>query len=146
MAERVKGQREAMPEEGDGWVRIEAGSRLDVLYHPERLGHDDGILRKSIDVALRGKREQALRFDPFSVGAHYHIGPVPGEGQIPLPIADGQTPLEASLVFFEDGMRFRQLLADAEKDDNAGDGVTDADLARAAEQIRSVDAEHQATA
>jgi hypothetical protein len=26
-------------------------------------------------VAVASKREQALRFDPFSVGSHYHIRP-----------------------------------------------------------------------
>jgi hypothetical protein len=46
------------------------------MFHPNRqlLGREqDGIERPSIVVAVAGKREQALRFDPFSVGSHYHI-------------------------------------------------------------------------
>jgi hypothetical protein len=35
-------------------------------------------------VSVVGKRDQALRFDPFSMGAHFHIRPGLAQ-QIPLP-------------------------------------------------------------
>src|SRR6266542_949663 len=38
-------------------------------------------------VSVAGRREQAMRFDPFSMGSHYIIRPVLAE-QIPLPLAD----------------------------------------------------------
>jgi len=69
-------------------------------------------------VAVAGKREQALRFDPFSMGAHYHIRPGRA-AQIPLPVAEGQSPLDATMAFFEKPLRFRGLLALAEEDDVA---------------------------
>ena len=75
----------------------------------------DEIERPSIVIAVAGKREQALRFDPFSMGAHYHIRPGLAE-QIPLPVAEGQSPLDATLTFFEKPLRFRGLLALAEED------------------------------
>ena len=59
-----------MPEDGGGWHRINAGPHLHVMFHPNRqlLGREaDGVLRKSIVVAVVGKSEQALRFDPFPV-------------------------------------------------------------------------------
>jgi len=58
------------------------------------------IIRPSIVVAVAGKREQAMRFDPFSSGAHYHIRPWSAP-QIPIPVAEGQQPLDAILAFFE---------------------------------------------
>ena len=137
---RNKGERDPMPEAGGGWHVINAGSALDVLFHPDRPG-TDGVIRKTIDVALRGNPKQALRFDPFSKDWHYHIAPVPGEGQIPLPVAEGQTPLEGALAFFAQGERFRQMLCQAEKNEHAGDGVTDEDLMAAAAQIRRINAE-----
>src|SRR3954464_748211 len=77
-----------MPEDRSGWHWIDAGPHLEILFHPNRLpgGREpDQIERPSIVVAVAGKREQALRFDPFSMGAHYHIRPGLAE-QIPLPI------------------------------------------------------------
>ena len=67
---------QTMPEDRTGWHRIDAGPGVEVLFHPNRRpgGREpDDIERPSIVVAVTGKREQALRFDPFSMGAHYHI-------------------------------------------------------------------------
>jgi hypothetical protein len=69
---------QTMPEDRTGWHQIDAGPHLEVLFHPNRRpgGREpDEIVRPSIVVAVAGKREQALRFDPFSMGAHYHIRP-----------------------------------------------------------------------
>lgn len=69
---------QTMPEDGSGWHEIDAGPHLEVLFHPDRTlarREPDEIERPSIVVAVTGKREQALRFDPFSMGAHYHIRP-----------------------------------------------------------------------
>jgi hypothetical protein len=108
------------------------------MFHPNRLGREaDGIERPSIVVAVAGKREQALRFDPFSMGSHYHIRPTLRGRQIPLWVEEGQTPLEIALAFFEKPLRFRGLLAQAEEDDVASQ-LDDADLASAASQIREV--------
>jgi hypothetical protein len=131
-----------MPEDGGGWHRIDAGPHLHVMFHPNRqlLGREaDGVLRKSIVVAVTGKSEQALRFDPFSVGSHYHIRPTFRGRQIPLWVEEGQRPLEVALKFFEKPLRFRGLLAQAEEDEVAL-RLDDADLARAARQIRELDA------
>ena len=131
-----------MPEDGGGWHRINAGPHLHVMFHPNRqlLGREaDGVLRKSIVVAVVGKSEQALRFDPFSVGSHYHIRPNFRGRQIPLWVEEGQKPLEVALKFFEKPLRFRGLLAQAEEDDVAS-RLDDVDLARAARQIRELDA------
>jgi hypothetical protein len=131
-----------MPEDGGGWHRINAGPDLHVMFHPNRqlLGREaDGVLRKSIVVAVAGKSEQALRFDPFSVGSHYHIRPTFRGRQIALWVEEGQKPLEVALKFFERPLRFRGLLAQAEEDEVAS-RLDDADLARAARQIRELDA------
>ena len=129
-----------MPEEGDGWHRINAGPHLDVLFHTNRSllrREPDEIQRPSIVVAVTGKQEQALRFDPFSAGSHYHIRPSVRGRQIPLWVDEGQTPLDLALRFFEKPLRFRGLLAQAEEDDVAS-RLDDADLARAARQIREL--------
>ena len=127
--------RATMPEEGGGWRQIDAGPYLHVMFHPNRLGREpDGIERPSIVVAVAGKREQALRFDPFSMGSHYHIRPSLRGRQIPLWVEDGQKPLDIALAFFDKPLRFRGLLAQAEEDDVASK-LDDADLARAARQI-----------
>ena len=129
-----------MPEDGGGWHHINAGPHLHVMFHPNRqlLGREaDGVLRKSIVVAVTGKREQALRFDPFSVGSHYHIRPTFRGRQIPLWVDDGRKPLDVALAFFEKPLRLRGLLAQAEEDDVALQ-LSDADLANAARQIRKV--------
>ena len=113
-----------------------------MMFHPNRqlLGREaDGVLRKSIVVAVAGKREQALRFDPFSVGSHYHIRPSLRGRQIPLWVEEGQKPLDVAPRFFEKPLRFRGLLAQAEEDDVAS-RLEDADLATAARQIREIDA------
>src|SRR4051812_34968138 len=130
-----------MPEDRSGWHRIDAGPHLEILFPPNRVpaGREpDQIVRPSIVVAVAGKREQALRFDPFSMGAHYHIRPGLAE-QIPLPIKEGQSPLDAAMAFFEKPLRFRGLLALAEADDVAS-GLRDEELNSAASQIRAIGA------
>jgi len=138
---------QTMPEDISGWHKIDAGPYLEVLFHPNRrlAGREpDQIERPSIVVAVAGKREQALRFDPFSVGAHFHIRPGLAE-QIPLPVADGQSPLDATMAFFEKPLRFRGLLALAEEDDAAAQ-LRDEELKNAASQIRRLSAAHKGAA
>src|SRR5882724_1008027 len=133
---------QTMPEDGDGWHRVNAGPHLHVMFHANRqlLGREpDAIERSSIVVAVAGKREQALRFDPFSVGSHYHIRPSLRGKQLPLWVEEGQKPLDVALTFFEKPLRFRGLLSQAEER-NVASMVDDADLARAARQIRELDA------
>src|SRR5258707_9395316 len=129
---------QTMPEDRSGWHHIDAGRHLEVLFHPDRrlASREDQIVRPSIVVAVAGKREQALRFDPFSMGAHYHIRPGLAE-QIPLPVAEGQSPLDAIMAFFEKPLRFRGLLALAEEDDVASQ-LRDEVLKKAASQIRAL--------
>jgi len=135
-----------MPEDRSGWHHIDAGPHLEILFHPDRrlTGREDEITRPSIVVAVAGKGEQALRFDPFSMGAHYHIRPGLAE-QIPLPLAEGQAPLEATMAFFEKPLRFRGLLALAEEDDVAS-RLRDEELKNAAGQIRALSAAHKGAA
>jgi hypothetical protein len=138
--EQPQRMQQTMPEDGGGWHHIDAGPHLHIMFHPDRrlLGREpDDIERPSIVVAVAGKREQALRFDPFSMGSHYHIRPSLRGRQIPLWVEDGQKPLEVALAFFEKPLRFRGLLAQAEEDDVAS-RLNDADLAYAARQIREV--------
>ena len=135
---------QTMPEDRSGFHQIDAGPHLEVLFHPNRrlAGREpDQVERPSIMVAIVGKREQALRFDPFSMGAHYHIRPGLA-AQIPLPVADGQTPLDATLTFFEKPLRFRGLLALAEEDEVAGK-LRDEELKNAAGQVRALNAAHK---
>ena len=109
---------QTMPEDGGGWHRINAGPHLHVMFHPNRqlAGREpDDIERPSIVVAVAGKPEQALRFDPFSAGSHYHIRPSLRGRQIPLWVEQGQKPLDVALAFFEKPLRFRGLLAQAEQ-------------------------------
>jgi len=131
---------QSMPEDRTGWHKIDAGPHLEMLFHPDRrlAGRMDEIERPSIVVAVAGKGEQALRFDPFSMGAHYHIRPGMAD-QIPLPMADGQSPLDATMAFFEKPLRFRGLLALAEEDEVAA-RLGDAELKAAAGQIRAISA------
>src|ERR1700719_5064579 len=141
MMQRPRMQK-TMPENRSGWHEIDAGPHLEVLFHPNRIpgGREpDQVERPSIVVAVTGKREQALRFDPFSMGAHYHIRPSLRGKQLPLWVDEGQKPLDVALAFFEKPLRFRGLLAQAEERDVAS-LVDDADLARAARQIRELDA------
>ena len=140
--ERLRIQ-QTMPEDRSGWHHIDAGPHLEVLFHPDRrlAGREDQIERPSIVVAVAGKPEQALRFDPFSMGAHYHIRPGLAE-QIPLPVAEGQTPLDATMVFFEKPLRFRGLLALAEEDEVAS-RLKDEELKSAASKIRMLSAAHK---
>src|SRR5882724_11245081 len=133
---------QTMPEDRSGWHHIDAGPHLEILFHPDRrlAGREpDQIKRTSIVVAVAGKREQALRFDPFSMGAHYHIRPSLRGKQLPLWVEEGQKPLDVALTFFEKPLRFRGLLSQAEER-NVASMVDDADLARAARQIRELDA------
>src|SRR5437588_2628953 len=131
---------QTMPEDRSGWHQIDAGPQLEILFHPDRrlAGREDQIERPSIVVAVVGKREQALRFDPFRMGAHYHIRPGLAE-QIPLPVAEEQTPLDATMAFFEKPLRFRGLLALAEEDEVASQ-LRDEELKQAASQIRAFSA------
>lgn len=141
--QRVRMQ-QSMPEDRGGWHQIDAGPDLDILFHPDRrpAGREaDEVRRPSIVVAVAGKREQALRFDPFSMGAHYHIRPGLAD-QIPLPMAEGQTPLDATMAFFEKPLRFRGLLALAEEDEVAA-RLNDQALQNAASQIRALSAAHK---
>jgi hypothetical protein len=137
-----------MPEDRSGWHPIDAGPHLEILFHLDRrlAGRDpDQVERPSIVVAVAGKREQSLRFDPFSMGAHYHIRPGLA-AQIPLPVAEEHTPLDATLAFFEKPLRFRGLLALAEEDEVASQ-LRDEDLKSAASQIRALSAAaHQGAA
>ena len=142
MSEQPQSQRvrQTMPEDGGGWHHVNAGPHLHIMFHPNRrlVGREpDGIERPSIVVAVEGKDEQALRFDPFSVGSHYHIRPSLRGRQIPLWVEEGQNPLDVALTFFEKPLRFRGLLAQAEEDDLAAQ-VNDADLANASSQIRQL--------
>src|ERR1700751_5066761 len=133
---------QTMPEDGGGWHHINAGPHLHVMFHPNRQLFDrepGDIERPWSVVAVAGKREQALRFDPFSAGSHYHIRPSLRGRQIPLWVEEGQKPLDVALKFFEKPLRFRGLLAQAEEDDVASQ-LDDADLANAARQIRELDA------
>jgi hypothetical protein len=136
MSEQPQRMQQTMPEEGGGWHRVNAGPHLHIMFNPNRLGRQpDEIERPSILVAVAGKREQALRFDPFSVGSHYHIRPSQRGRQIPLWIEEGHTPLDVALAFFDKPLRFRGLLAQADEDDVASQ-LDDADLVSAARQIR----------
>ena len=138
---------QTLPEDRSGWHQIEAGPRIEVLFHPDRrpAGREaDPVQRPSIVVAVAGKREQALRFDPFSMGAHYHIRPGLAD-QIPLPLTEGQSPLDATMAFFERPLRFRGLLALAEEDDVASQ-LRDEELKDAASQIRALAAAHKGAA
>ena len=85
-----------------------------------------------------------MRFDPFSMGAHYHIRPGMAD-QIPLPLPEGSRPIDATLEFFEKPLRFRGLLALAEEDAVAAQ-LRDADLLGAARQIRDLYAAAQRSA
>jgi hypothetical protein len=141
--QRVRMQ-QAMPEDKSGWHQIDAGPQLEILFHPDRRPAGraaDEVTRPSIVVAVAGKHEQALRFDPFSMGAHYHIRPGLAD-QIPLPMAEGETPLEATMAFFEKPLRFRGLLALAEEDEAAAQ-LDDRQLKEAARQIRALSAAHK---
>src|SRR3954451_2974924 len=133
-----------MPEDRSGGHQIDAGPHLEILFHPNRLPGGRApyqIERRSIVVAVASKREQALRFDPFSMGAHYHIRPGLAD-QIPLPVAEGQSPLDATMSFFEKPLRFRGLLALAEEDGVASQ-LRDEELKNAASQIRNLSATHK---
>ncbi len=136
--------RDQMPADGEpGWHDINAGPNLRMKFSPNRQieGRDpNGVLRKTIVVALAGSGDQALRLDPFSEGAHYHIRPMRGGGQIPLEIAKGQTPLAAALMFFENPSRFREMLVEAEGSNDVATLVTDDELTAAAVQIRAINA------
>ena len=137
---------QTMPEDRSGWYQIDAEPHLEVLFHPNRrlAGREpDQIERPSIVASVVGKREQALRFDPFSMGAHFHIRPGLAE-EIPLPVADGQSPLDATMASFEKPLRFRGLLALAEEDDVAAQ-LRDEELKNAASQIRRLSAANKGT-
>jgi hypothetical protein len=132
---------QTMPEDRAGWHQIDAGPHLEVLFHPNRRpgGREpDEIVRPSIVVAVAGEREQALRFDLFSMGGHYHIRPGLAEPRSRFP-SRRETPLDAATAFFENPLRYRGLLALAEEDDVAS-GLRDEELKSAASQIRAIGA------
>src|SRR6266851_428817 len=64
------------------------------------------------------------------------------DDQIPLPVAEAQSPLDAIMAFFEKPLRFRGLLALAEEDDVAAQ-LRDEELKKAASQIRARAAAHK---
>src|SRR6267378_956981 len=78
-----------------------------------------------------------------NAGPHLHIMFHPNRQlrgrQLPLWVEEGQKPLDVALAFFEKPLRFRGLLSQAEER-NVASLVDDADLARAARQIRELDA------
>src|SRR5260370_40589526 len=99
---------QTMPEDGGGWHRVNTGPHLHIMFHPNRqlLGREaDGIKRPSIVVAVAGKREQALRFDPLSVGSHYHIRPSLRGKPLPLWGGEWPKPLDLAPAFFEQPVR-----------------------------------------
>jgi hypothetical protein len=57
-------------------------------------------------------------------------------------MAEGQSPLDATMAFFEKPLRFRGLLAPAEEDGVASQ-LRDEELKNAAGQIRALSAAHQ---
>ena len=59
--------------------------------------------------------------------------------EIPLPVAEGHSPLDATMTFFEKPLRFRGLLALAEEDGVASQ-LRDEELRNAAAQIRNLSA------
>ena len=115
----------------------QAGKHLHAGPDPNPFGA--GRDRGTKDQRAGGEAPFALRFDPFSVGSHYHIRPSLRGRQIPLWVEEGQKPLDIALKFFEKPLRFRGLLAQAEEDEVAA-RLDDSDLARAAQQIREIDA------
>ena len=137
--------RDRMPEDGEaGWYDVPLEPNLRAMFSPNRQleGRDsNGVLRKTIDIALAGSTFQAIRLDPFSKGAHYHIRPVRGEDQIPLEVAEGQAPLEAALAIFTNPKQLREMLEKAEPgvvmDHDFLNGL---ELDAAAAQIRAIDA------
>ena len=69
-------------------------------------------------------------------------GEANGPAEIRLRMADGQSPLDATMAFFEKPLRFRGLLALAEEDDVAS-RLGDEELKNAAGQIRAISAAHK---
>lgn len=90
----------------------------------------------------RPRMQQTMPADRtgWHIGAHYHIRPGLAP-QIPLPLADGRSPLDATMAFFEKPLRFRGLPALAEEDAAAA-RLGDNELKRAAAQIRALSAAH----
>ena len=136
MAERMQ---QTMPEAGNGWVLVNAGKHLIVLFHRNRRlpGQDDDIVRPTISVGVPGKGHQVIRLDPFSKDGHRHVLPTQTDTPIPLVSKDGQSSLDAALELFEEPDRFRELLAEAEEHQTARE-VTDEDLMGVARQIREI--------
>lgn len=140
MAERMP---QAMPEACEGWVSVDAGEHLVVLFHRDRrpIGQDNavGVVRPSITVGVSGSKDQVIRLDPFSVDGHYHIRPTQADEPIPFAPETGQTCLDAALALFENPNRFRGLLVQA-GEPRAALQVADKDLAGVASQIRKINA------
>ena len=142
MAERMQ---ETMPEVRDGWVPVDAGFHLVVLFHRNRPQVGQGgkiveqpeIIRPTIVVGVPGRDYQVLRLDPFTVGGHYHVMPTQQDTPIPFMPRDGQTYLDAALEYFEEPDRFRELLGQTDQAQLAAK-VVDDDLMRVARQIRQI--------
>ena len=134
MAERMQ---QTMPE--PGWVSVDAGKHLDVLFHKNRRQgvRVDDIVRPSIIVGVPGKKHQVIRLDPFSVEGHYHVLPTQHDTPIPFLPVEGQTCLETALGFFDAPDRFRALLVRAH-DAQVAREVTDEELMGVARQIREI--------
>ncbi len=137
MAQRMN---QSMPEAGEGWVPVNAGNHLIVLFHKDRRlvgGQDDDIVRPSIVVGVPGKGHQVIRFDPFSVGGHYHVLPTQDDKPTPFILKHGQSHLAPALEYFDDPGLFRGLLAEADESEVAS-LVTDNELRGAGRQIRQI--------
>ncbi|MBI4134560.1 MAG: hypothetical protein HY471_00430 [Candidatus Sungbacteria bacterium] len=140
MAQRMPA---VMPEAHDGWTQLQTG-HLTVLFHPNRRqeGRDDDIVRTTIVVGVPGKETQVLRFDPFSVGGHFHVSPTGGDDPNPdtprpFRLRDGERPLDVALAYFEEPDLLRELLRQANEPEAAA-AVTDEELQVTARQIREV--------
>ncbi len=130
--------RDTMPVGEPGYHTIDAGPHLHIMFNKDRSrAHEPKgvIIRPSIVIAVVGQAEQAIRLDSFSVDPHYHIRPVGGQGQIPLEVEAGGTPLEAALTFFDYPDQLRALLVEAGEEEVAN-SVDDEHIAAAAAQIR----------
>jgi hypothetical protein len=135
----TKGTPDLMPQPGNGFVPIKTEGHLRALFHPNRstANQNDGIVRPSIYIGVRGKDQQVVRFDPFTVDGHYHILPVGGRNPISLTPQSGQTYVDAALAFFDNPNQLRGLLAKGGESEIAAQ-VTDEEIAKIARQIRKL--------
>src|SRR5216684_722493 len=130
---------QTMPEDRSGWHHIDAGPHLEILFHPDRrlAGREpDRIKRPSLWLPWPASANRRCVSTPSAWARTTISGPGLAE-QIPLPVAEGQSPLDATLAFFEKPLRFRGLLALAEEDEVASQ-LRNEELKDAASQIRSI--------